>query len=85
MDIIQLSLSSATIAKVLVDLLRQTTKVPSWTYPLLALVFGIISSLLLVASNDVVLTTQTVSQGIIAGIMAAGSAVGITELQKRAL
>lgn len=85
MDIIQLTLASATVAKVLVDLIRQTAKVPSWAYPLLALVFGIISSLLFIGSYGVEFTPQTVSQGIIAGIMAAGSAVGITELQKRAL
>lgn len=85
MDIIQLTLASATVAKVLVDLIRQTAKVESWAYPLLALVFGIISSLLFIGSYGIPFTPQVISQGIIAGIMAAGSAVGITELQKRAL
>ena len=85
MDIIQLTLASTTLAKVLVDLIRQTAKVPSWSYPLLALVFGIISSLLFIGSYGVEFTIPIISQGIISGIMAAGSAVGITELQKRAL
>ena len=84
-DILQQALASATIAKVLVDLIRQTAKFPKWTYSILSLGFGIFASLLFVLSSEVALNSQTVSQAILAGILAAGSAVGVTELQKRAL
>lgn len=83
--IIQETLAAATICKVLVDLVRQTAKVESWSYPLLALFFGIISSILLILSTNTVLDTNTVSRAVISGILAAGSAMGVTELQKRAL
>ena len=81
--ILQQALAAATICKVLVDLVRQSTKIEGWKAPLLALVFGITSSLLLVLAQEDLLNAKIISQSIIAGILAAGSAVGVTELQKR--
>jgi len=83
--IIQETLAAATICKILVDLIRQTAKVESWAYPLLALGFGIISSLLLILSSNATMDASTISRAVISGILAAGSAMGVTELQKRAL
>jgi hypothetical protein len=84
-NILQQALASATLTKILVDLVRQTAKCKSWTFPLLAVAFGIISSLLLALSVNVPLDVPIISKSIIAGILAAGSAIGVTELQKRAL
>lgn len=83
--ILQQALASATICKILVDLVRQTTKCETWLLPILAIVFGIAASILISLSIVPMFTVSIVSQAIIAGILAAGSAMGVTELQKRAL
>ena len=83
--IIQEALACATLCKIMVDLVRQTTKFESWLFPILAVVFGITSSFLLVLSSNPVIDTSIASRAIITGILAAGSAMGVTELQKRAL
>jgi hypothetical protein len=83
--ILQQALAAATICKVLVDLVRQTTKCPTWILPILAILFGISSSLLMSAATISDITIAVVAQACIAGILAAGSAMGVTELQKRAL
>lgn len=83
--ILQQALAAATICKVLVDLVRQTTKCPTWILPVLAILFGIGASLLMALATTSIISTAVVAQAIIAGILAAGSAMGVTELQKRAL
>jgi hypothetical protein len=81
--IITTALATATIAKILVDLVRATQRMPAWASPLLALGFSIIAAFLLQLAGGGDVTLQTVASDIIAGILAAGTAVGTTELQKR--
>jgi hypothetical protein len=83
--ILQQVLAAATICKILVDLVRQTTKCEGWMLPILAIIFGISASILISLSINPLITVSIISQSIIAGILAAGSAMGVTELQKRAL
>lgn len=83
--ILQQALAAATICKILVDLVRQTTKCETWLLPILAILFGIVASILISLSINPLITVSIISQSIIAGILAAGSAMGVTELQKRAL
>lgn len=82
-SLIVLALSATTLTKIVVDLLRMTRRFPRWVSPFLALSAGIVITLLLLAANGTPLTVAVVAQGILAGVMAAGSAIGVTELQKR--
>ena len=75
-EIITLALAAATIVKVLVDLVKMAVSVPQWVPPSLAL---------LLVANGKTIDVQLGSLAVLAGILAAGSAVGVTELQKRAL
>jgi len=84
-DIIQQALASATLTKILVDLVRQTSKFEGYIFPLLAVLFGISTSILMTLSAGIVLDVQILSKSIVSGILAAGGAIGVTELQKRAL
>lgn len=84
-NILQQALASATLTKILVDLVRQTSKFQGWIFPLLAVGFGVATSVLLTLSASISLDIAIISKSIIAGILAAGSAIGVTELQKRAL
>lgn len=84
-NILQQALASATLTKILVDLVRQTSKFESWIFPLLAVTFGIATSILLTLSSGITMDVSIISKSIIAGILSAGSAIGVTELQKRAL
>jgi hypothetical protein len=83
--ILQQALAAATICKIIVDLVRQTTKCPTWILPVLAILFGILSSVFISLSMNPVINVTNFAQSVIAGILAAGSAMGVTELQKRAL
>lgn len=82
-SIVTIALAAATIAKVLVDLVRATQRIPAWASPLLALVFGVLAAFLLQLAGGTALTVQTAAGSAIAGVLAAGAAVGTTELQKR--
>lgn len=83
-SILVLSAAGTTFAKLLVDLARLgVPNAPSWLWPLLAALFGVGVVLLLMLANDVALTQQAVAQGILAGVLSAAGAVGITEVQKR--
>jgi hypothetical protein len=83
-DILTQALAAATICKVLVDIVRQTGYGRGWVAPLLALSFGVAAALLLLLASGSIVTDQSVARAVLAGILAAGSAVGVTELQKRA-
>jgi len=82
-NIITTALAAATIAKILVDLVRSAQQVPAWASPVMALVGAEIAALLLLVSSGAALTPQTLAQAAIAGMLAAGTAVGATELQRR--
>jgi hypothetical protein len=77
------ALAAATICKVIVDMIRGIADIPSWLSPVLALTFGVVAAVLLrVASGDA-LASDSIAQAVLAGVLAAGSAVGVTELQRR--
>jgi uncharacterized membrane protein YjjP (DUF1212 family) len=81
--VVTIALAAATIAKILVDLVRGTQKLPPWASPLLALAFSILAAFLLQLAGGGALTVQAAAINTLAGILAAGTAVGATELQKR--
>lgn len=87
-DMITESMAIALLSKVLIDIWRyymksQPVEIAGWMYPVMAVMIGIAFSFLVGLANGIVITTQSVAQQIIVGILAAGQAVGITELQKR--
>jgi hypothetical protein len=82
-NIVTAALAAATIAKILVDLVRMSNRLPGWLSPLLAVLFGIAAALLLQVAAGATLTPQLAAQATLAGILAASTAVGATELQKR--
>ncbi len=83
-NILTASLAAASIAKILVDILRMAfPNRPSWVSPVLAIAFGILSALLLSIANGTEITQTMIAQNIIAGILAGGSSVALTEIQKR--
>lgn len=78
------ALAAASIAKILVDILRMAfPNRPDWVSPLLAVLFGIGASVLLLLTQDVELTRAALAQAVLAGVLAGGSAVGITQLQRQ--
>lgn len=87
-DILTQALAATVIVKVLIDIWKyyyryQDFYVPSYVYPVVAVLLGIgICQLLAIASGEPY-TTTIIAQNVIAGILAAGNAIGVTELQKR--
>ncbi|RRR75289.1 MAG: hypothetical protein EI684_05140 [Candidatus Viridilinea halotolerans] len=81
-QIVTIALAAAAIAKILVDMVRMSNRLPSWASPLLAVGFGIAAAFLLLVANGTIVNGQTAAQAMVAGILAAGAAVGATELQK---
>lgn len=83
-DVIVTALAAASVAKILVDITRMALPTrPDWVSPLLAVLFGIGAAVLLLLTQDVELTRAALAQAVLAGVLAGGSAVGITELTKR--
>jgi hypothetical protein len=88
-DIVTQSMAASMIVKVIIDIIKYYNRerelyVPGYTWPILAITFGIVACTLLSLANGIAFSWQNVAQNIIAGILAAGQAIGITELQKRA-
>lgn len=84
-QILALSLAATTIVKVLIDVLKLAWSTPTWAPPLLAVVGGPFVVVLLMMADAQVLTQQALAQAILAGILAGGGAVGVTEIAKRTL
>lgn len=83
-SVITWALAAATVAKAGVDLVRMgVPNLASWASPLLAVLLGISSVVLLMLAAGLALTAQLGATAVLAGILAAGSAVGVTELGKR--
>ena len=82
-SILSVALAATTIAKVIVDIARQVAPLPGWSLPILALLFGIAAAFLLLIASGTAITAPMAAQATLAGILAAGGAVGVTELQKR--
>ena len=83
-NIIILALSATAIAKTLVDLLRMAMDTPRWTPPVMAIIVGIGAVALMMLSEGTTFTPALWGRIILAGILAGGQAVGVTELAKRA-
>lgn len=81
------AVAAAMFAKVLVDAVKTTPlRTRGWVLLALAFLFGQLSAFLLqfATVDNLVLTQKVVSSNVLVGILAAGSAIGITELQKAA-
>lgn len=84
-DITTKTLAIVTIVKILVDMVKiSNPNIPTYVPPLVATVFGIITAILVDMASGVPITGQSIATSILAGILAAGGAIGVTELQKRA-
>jgi len=84
-DITTKTLAIITIVKILVDMVKiAVPSMPAYVRPLTATTFGIITAILVDLAGGTILNTQMIAQSILAGILAAGGAIGVTELQKRA-
>ena len=82
------SMAAAMIAKIIIDLfkydnVKNGNTTPSWVWPIASVVLGCSAALLLFVANGGALTVQSSAQQIVIGILAAGQAIGVTELQKR--
>lgn len=78
------AMAVTTLAKVLVDMTKMAAPdAPKWIFPLVALAYSLLISMLLMTANGMVLDSVNISQGILNAILAAGAAIGVTELQKR--
>lgn len=86
-DIIVRAAAAGAFAKVLVDAVKATPiYTVSWVLLLLAFVFGQACAFLLAMStgDGMAFTRAEVSTCVLVGIIAFGSAVGLTELQRKA-
>lgn len=81
-NILLLASSAASIVKVLVDALKLAVEPPRWAPVALALLGGIVVVLLMLVADGQPLTAQTQAQAALAGLLAGGMAVGVTEVQK---
>lgn len=83
-NIILLATASGSITKSLIDILKLGIELPKWAPPVIALVAGPIFVLLFLVYQAEVITLAAGAACILGGILAAGWAVGATELGTRA-
>ena len=81
--VIQFSLMSATLVKIVVDLVKMAAEVPQWVAPALALTMGIGFVLIVMIASEVTMTPAMYAQGVIAGVLSGGMSIGSTALQSR--
>ena len=79
-----LAVSSGLIAKLLVDLVKAGGLTVTWLYPVLAVVFGIGASFLVLFANGAAITQATAATALLAGVLAGAAAAGVTEVQRKA-
>lgn len=82
-NIIIVATAGGSIAKIFIDILRMGVDMPRWLPPLLALIVSPALVVLFQVAAGVALTTEMLATCALAGILAAGYAVGATELSKR--
>jgi uncharacterized membrane-anchored protein YhcB (DUF1043 family) len=56
----------------------------TWLYPVLAVVFGVAASFLVLFANGAAITQQAAATALIAGVLAGATAVGVTEAGRKA-
>jgi len=84
-SLITQAMAITTISKILVDMTRLGfPTLPKWVPPLAALVYSIVIAQLLLVASGADLNRADIAQSVLSGILAAGTAIGVTELQKRA-
>lgn len=85
-SILLLASAGAMFVKVLVAIARMITpNPPTWVIPVLSLAFGVLCvSLLMLVGGQSFTVAAVVAQALLAGILATGLALGITELDKQA-
>ncbi|TAK24201.1 MAG: hypothetical protein EPO26_07270 [Chloroflexota bacterium] len=85
-SIISYSLAAVPIVKIVIGLTRMVGPVSRWAPPLLALVSGPAAIVLLIVAEKGAggIDSQLIAQAILGGILAAGTAVGIHEIDQRA-
>lgn len=82
-NILGLALAASMIAKTVVDLAKLGADLPRWGPPSLAALVGIGAVVLLMVSQETALTLAALAGAVLAGILAGGAAVGVTELGRR--
>lgn len=83
-DIITQAAAGSMFAKVLVDAIK-TSPIPSPSaiLPVLAFLFGEGAAFLLLLADNGVLDRPSVSRTVLVGVLAGGSAIGVTVLQNK--
>lgn len=73
--------AATTFAKTAVDVFKMAyPKAPSWLFPLLAVLVGVGSILLLFMATGVLITQQSAAVAILGGFLGGAGAVGVTSL-----
>lgn len=82
-NILVLATAAATFSKIIADFVRMTGPKPSYVAPLVAFVSSVLIVLLLLVAQGIILTWQLGAQSILAGLIAAASAIASAETGKR--
>jgi membrane-associated HD superfamily phosphohydrolase len=87
-DFILRSSAAALYLKLIIDIWRYYNKranivLPGWFTAMMAVIMGVILSMLLSIANGTLMTPQTLSEAILSGILSAAQAIGVTEMQKK--
>lgn len=84
---VETAVVATVFVKLVIDIVRigSPMQLPTWVSPVLALVLGQVFVFLITVSGGEVIQASVVSDMILAGVLAAGSAVGVTDLGRRAV
>ncbi len=83
-DIITQAAAAAMFAKVLVDVLKTSPiPSPSAVLPIAAFLFGEGAAFLLLIAGNGQLVRSAIAQTVLVGVLAGGSAIGVTALQNK--
>lgn len=73
--------AAATVVKTVIGLVKMGIDPPRWLAPFLALVLGPVAVLLVMLASGTTLTLANVAGGIISGLAAGATAVGMSAIQ----
>jgi hypothetical protein len=82
-NILVLATAAATFSKIIADFVRMTGPKPSWVPPLVAFLSSVAIVLLLLVAQGITLNWQLAAQSVLAGLIAAASAIASAETGKR--
>lgn len=80
----QTVLAVTTLVKIAVALLKMAVDAPRWAGPLLALLGGPGLALLFLVAQGTALSSQVAAQAVLQGLLAAGVALGVEQIETRA-